>query len=295
MHYLTDPWHLGFSRHALIAGLLAGSLCGLVGVYVVLRRMSYIGHGLSHAIFGGAVVSYVLQVNFYAGAGLWGLLSAMLINSVARRRKIGADAAIGVVTTASFAIGVALVSHVHKFTINFDAALFGNILGVRSQDLLVLACATAFVLGVVFLRYRQLLFLTFDPDVADAYGVNAKRYDMLFALILAVTVVSTMQLLGVTLIAAIIVVPAIVGRLLTDSFGKMLIIATIVGALCSVVGVYISYYNDVASGATIVLVAATLFIVVFTITALTARRRLSRLGEDHGSADIGGGPTVHVG
>ena len=295
MHYLTDPWHLGFSRHALIAGLLAGSLCGLVGVYVVLRRMSYIGHGLSHAIFGGAVVSYVLQVNFYAGAGLWGLLSAMLINSVARRRKIGADAAIGVVTTASFAIGVALVSHVHKFTINFDAALFGNILGVRSQDLLVLACATAFVLGVVFLRYRQLLFLTFDPDVADAYGVNAKRYDMLFALILAVTVVATMQLLGVTLIAAIIVVPAIVGRLLTDSFGKMLIIATIVGALCSVVGVYISYYNDVASGATIVLVAATLFIVVFTITALTARRRLSRLGEDHGSADIGGGPTVHVG
>jgi manganese/iron transport system permease protein len=295
MHYLTDPWHLGFSRHALIAGILAGGLCGLVGVYVVLRRMSYIGHGLSHAIFGGAVVSYVLQVNFYAGAGLWGLLSAMLINSVARRRKIGADAAIGVVTTASFAIGVALVSHVHKFTINFDAALFGNILGVRSQDLIVLACATAFVVAIVFLRYRQLLFLTFDPDVADAYGVNTKRYDTLFALILAVTVVATMQLLGVTLIAAIIVVPAIVGRLVTDSFGKMLIVSTIVGALCSVVGVYISYYNDVASGATIVLVAAALFIVVFSITALTSRRRLSRLGEDHGSADIGGGPTVHVG
>jgi manganese/iron transport system permease protein/iron/zinc/copper transport system permease protein len=295
MHYLTDPWHLGFSRHALIAGILAGSLCGLVGVYLVLRRMSYIGHGLSHAIFGGAVVSYVLQVNFYAGAGLWGLLSAMLINSVARRRKIGADAAIGVVTTASFAIGVALVSHVHKFTINFDAALFGNILGVRSQDLVVLACATGFVVAIVFLRYRQLLFLTFDPDVADAYGVNTKRYDTLFAMILAVTVVSTMQLLGVTLIAAIIVVPAIIGRLVTDSFGKMLIVSTFVGALCSVVGVYISYYNDVASGATIVLVAAALFIVVFSATALTSRRRLSRLGEDHGSAEISGGPTVHVG
>ena len=295
MHYLTDPWHLGFSRHALIAGVLAGGLCGLVGVYVVLRRMSYIGHGLSHAIFGGAVVSYVLQVNFYAGAGLWGLLSAMLINSVARRRKIGADAAIGVITTASFAIGVALISHVHKFTVNFDAALFGNILGVRSQDLIVLACATAFVVTIVFLRYRQLLFLTFDPDVADAYGVNTRRYDTLFALILAVTVVSTMQLLGVTLIAAIIVVPAIVGRLLTDSFGKMLILATIFGALCSVIGVYISYYNDVASGATIVLVTAALFIVVFAATAVTSRRRLSRLGEDHGSADIGGGPTVHVG
>lgn len=295
MHYLTDPWHIGFSRHALIAGVLAGALCGMVGVYVVLRRMSYIGHGLSHAIFGGAVASYVINVNFYAGAGLWGLASAMLINSVSRRRKIGADAAIGVVTTASFAIGIALVSHVHKFTVNFDAALFGNILGINTQDLIVLACATAFVGGVVFFRYRQLLFLTFDPDVADAYGVNTRRYDVLFALILAVTVVSTMRLLGVTLIAAIIVVPAIVGRLVTDSFGKMLVLATIIGALCCVTGIYISYYNDVASGATIVLVAATVFIVVFAATALTSRRKLSRLGEDHHSADIGGGPSVHVG
>lgn len=295
MHYLTDPWHIGFSRHALIAGMLAGALCGMVGVYVVLRRMSYIGHGLSHAIFGGAVASYVINVNFYAGAGLWGLVSAMLINSVSRRRKIGADAAIGVVTTASFAIGIALVSHVHKFTVNFDAALFGNILGINSQDLIVLACATAFVGAVIFFRYRQLLFLTFDPDVADAYGVNTRRYDTLFALILAVTVVSTMRLLGVTLIAAIIVVPAIVGRLVTDSFGKMLILATIVGSLCSVAGIYISYYNDVASGATIVLVAATLFVIVFGVTAVAARRRLSRLGDDHDSADIGGGPSVHVG
>lgn len=295
MHYITDPWHLGFSRHAILAGLMAGALCGMVGVYVVLRRMSYIGHGLSHAIFGGAVASYVVKVNFYAGAGVWGLVSAMLINSVSRRRKIGADAAIGVVTTASFAVGVALISHGHKFTVNFDAALFGNILGITRQDLWVLAASTAFVALVIFFRYRQLLFLTFDPEVADAYGVNTRRYDVLFALILAVTVVSTMRILGVTLIAAIIVVPAIVGRLVTDSFGKMLVLSTIVGALCSVVGMYISYYNDVASGATIVLVAAALFIVVFAATALTSRRRLSRLGEDHTSADIGGGPSVHIG
>jgi manganese/iron transport system permease protein/iron/zinc/copper transport system permease protein len=112
---------------------------------------------------------------------------------------------------------------------------------------------------------------------------------------MAATIVSTLQLLGVTLIAAIIVVPAIVGRLVTDSFGKLLIASTLVGALCAVTGVYISYWWDVASGATIVLVAAALFSIVFGITAITARRRLSRLGEDHGSAEIGGGPTVHVG
>src|SRR5438552_15414554 len=130
MHLLTDPWKYAFFRHGLEAGTIAGALCGLVGVYVVLRRTSCIGHGLSHAIFGGAVASYVLQINFYVGAGIWGLVSALLINSVSRRRKIGADAAIGIVTTASFAVGVALISHFHRFTVNFEGALFANILGV---------------------------------------------------------------------------------------------------------------------------------------------------------------------
>src|SRR3989449_6531151 len=162
MHFLMDPWKYAFFRHAIAAGSLAGALCGLVGVYVVLRRMSYIGHGLSHAIFGGAVASYVLQINFYVGAGIWGLVSALLINSVARRRKIGADAAIGIVTTASFAIGVALISPYHQFRTNFDAALFGNILGVNLQQVWVLVGVFIFVVAVLFLRYRPLLFVTFD-------------------------------------------------------------------------------------------------------------------------------------
>src|SRR5438876_11353687 len=160
MHLLTDPWKYAFFRHGLEAGTLAGALCGLVGVYVVLRRMSYIGHGLSHAIFGGAVASYVLQINFYVGAGIWGVVSALLINSVARRRKIGADAAIGIVTTASFAIGVALISRFHRFTVNFAAALFRNILRLSFTQLMVLLGASIFTVGAIFFRYRQLLFAT---------------------------------------------------------------------------------------------------------------------------------------
>jgi manganese/iron transport system permease protein len=299
MNYLLDPLrHYAFFRHAVAAGTLAGALCGLVGVYVVLRRMSYIGHGLSHAIFGGAVASYVLQVNFYAGAGLWGLVSALLINSVARRRKIGADAAIGIVTTASFAVGVLLISRVHRFTVNFEAALFGNILGVSFGGLMVLVGVTVFTVAAVFLRYRQLLFATFDPDVADSYGVNVKRLDVLFAVILAATVVSTMNSLGVTLIAATIVIPSIVARLVTDSFGKMLILSTLVGAACGFTGMYLSYYFDVASGATIVLVAAGLFVIVFFVTALVSRRRLTSLEPGRSGAGIlesGGGPAVEVG
>jgi manganese/iron transport system permease protein/iron/zinc/copper transport system permease protein len=271
-----------------MAGTLAGGLCGIVGVYVVLRRMSYIGHGLSHAIFGGAVVSYVLQVNFYFWAGLWGVASALLINAVARQRKIGADAAIGIVTTAAFAFGVALVSTYHRFTVNFDAALFGNILAVTTSQLWVLLGVTVFTVGAIALRYRQLLFVTFDPEVADAYGVHSRRIDNLFALILAATVVSTMQVLGVTLIAAAIVVPAVVARLVNDSFGKLLAISGAVGAACGLVGMYVSFYVNIASGATIVLVAAAVFSIVFTATALLSRRRLQVLGSVDRHTDVAG-------
>lgn len=293
MSWLTEPWQYEFFRNGVIAGSLAGALCGLVGVYVVLRRMSYIGHGLSHAIFGGAVASYVLELNFYVGAGLWGLVSALLINAVARRRAIGADAAIGIVTTASFAFGVLLISTNERFTVNFDAALFGNILGVTATQLWVIIGVTAFTVAAVVLRYRPLLFATFDPEVAGAYGVDVRRIDALFALILAATVIATMQVLGVTLIAAVIVVPAIVGRLVTDSFGRMLVVSTAVGAGCGFGGMYVSYYVDAASGATIVLFAASVFVVVYGVTAVLGRRRLSRLVP--GGADAVGGPSVRPG
>ncbi len=287
MSLVTDPWAYAFFRHGVFAGVLAGALCGVVGVYVVLRRMSYIGHGLSHAIFGGAVLSYVLQVNFYFWAGLWGVVAALLINAVARRRRIGADAAIGIVTTAAFAVGVALVSTYHRFTVNFDAALFGNILGVTVSQLWVLVAVCAFAFGSIALRFRQLLFVTFDPEVASAYGVRAGRVDTLFALILAATVVSTMQVLGVTLIAAALVVPAVVARLLNDSFGRMLVVSGVVGALCGLVGMYVSFHVNVASGATIVLVAAALFIVVFAVTGIVSRRRLRLLAASGSTAPIG--------
>jgi ABC-type Mn2+/Zn2+ transport system permease subunit len=128
--FLLEPLTYVFFRRALLASFLVGGLCGLVGVYIVLRRMSYIGHGLSHAVFGGAVISHLMQVNFYLGAGLWGVASALLINEVAQRRKLGADAAIGIVTTASFAVGVVGISRQRRFTRNFEAALFGNVLGI---------------------------------------------------------------------------------------------------------------------------------------------------------------------
>jgi manganese/iron transport system permease protein/iron/zinc/copper transport system permease protein len=272
--FLLDPFRYDFFVRSLIVATVVGGLCGLVGAFVVLRRMSYIGHGLSHSIFGGAVVSYVMGWNFYLGAGLWGLISAALINWTARRRQIGADAAIGIITTAAFAIGVAIISKARRFTRNFDAALFGNVLGVTPEDVFVILGVTVLVLVMIFFAYKQLLFVTFDPEVAPLYGVPDRAVDALLSLILAATVIASMQILGVTMIAASIVVPAVAARLLTDSFSRMLVLATAIGVFCGLVGLLLSYYLDVAPGATVVLTAAGVFLLVLTVTSL--RRKLQR-------------------
>ncbi len=223
MTFFTEPFQFEFFRNGTIAAVITGGLCGLIGVYIVLRGMSYIGHGLSHAIFGGAVVSFVLQFNFYLGAGLWGFIAALLINQTVRRTKLSADAAIGVITTASFAVGVALISRYRRFTRSFDAALFGNILGVQTQDVLVIAGIALLVVVLILFLYKQLLFTTFDASVAQVYGVKTGWVETLFALALAAALIGSMQILGVTLIAAALVVPAITARLLTDSFNRMVV------------------------------------------------------------------------
>ncbi|MBI4772505.1 MAG: metal ABC transporter permease, partial [Chloroflexi bacterium] len=151
MDALLTPFQFEFFRNGTLAAVLVGGLCGLIGVYIVLRGMSYIGHGLSHAIFGGAVVAFVMTWNFYVGAGIWGFLAALLINQTVRRTRINADAAIGVITTASFAVGVALISRYRRFTRSFDAALFGNILGVTGRDVLVVAGVVLLVGAIIFL------------------------------------------------------------------------------------------------------------------------------------------------
>jgi ABC-type Mn2+/Zn2+ transport system permease subunit len=269
-----EPLEYEFFQRGLIAATTVGALCGLIGVYVVLRKMSYIGHGLSHAIFGGAVVSYVMSINFYLGASAWGFLTALLINLTTRRRKfIAADAAIGIITTASFALGVALISRYRTFTRSFDAALFGNILGVTRDDLYAIIAVAIAASLLILLMYRRLLFTTFDPDVAPFYGVSTEWVDTLFSLILAGTIVVSMQVMGVTLIAASLVIPPVTARLLTDSFSRLVALSVAIGALCGFVGMYVSYYVDVSSGANIVLVAAIAFMLAMLYSA--AARRLA--------------------
>ncbi len=270
---MLEPFSYDFFVKGIIATTLVGALCGLIGVYIVLRRMAYIGHGLSHAVFGGAVVSFVMGINFFIGATVWGFVSSLLIILATRKRQIATDSAIGIVTTASFALGVAIISRYNTFTRDFEAALIGNMLGVSEGDLLAIVIVTALAFLFFFAGYKLLIFTTFDPDAARFYNVPTGWVDAFFSLVLAATIVVSMQVVGVTLIAAAIVIPPVIARLLTHSFKKMLIISTTLGAFCGLAGIYVSWYVDVSSGASVVLFAALIFLVVLIVTGLRDRIR----------------------
>ena len=270
-------------QRAMVAAALIGGVTAAVGVFVILRRLAYIGHGLAHSIFGGAVVSFTLGINFFLGASIWGAFSVFLINQAARRRQIGGDAAIGIITTAAFAIGIAVISRSRSFTRDFEAALFGEILGITSQDLYVIVGMIALVGVMLFIYWKQLVFITFDRDVAGSYGVSVSWVDAVFALVLAATVVASLQVLGVTLIAAALVIPPVVARMSTDSFSRMFVLAVIFGVVTGVLGVYISWFVDVSSGATVVLTQAALFALSLawgllgSLRGRSAARRAERL------------------
>lgn len=271
MNVLAEPFAYDFFLRGMAAAALAGALCAAVGVYVVLRGLSYIGHGLAHGIFGGAVVSFVAGVSFYAGATVWGALSVLLINGAARRRQIGGDAAVGIVTTSAFALGVALISRQGRFSRDFDAALFGEILGISDADLFVIAGVLALTAAVLFVWWKAILFTVFDAEVAGTSGVPVGWVEALFSLVLAATVIASLRVLGVTLIAAALVIPPVTARLLADSFGRLFALSALLGGLGGLGGVYLSWHADVSSGAAIVLLQAALFLLALGWTAARSR------------------------
>ena len=259
MDFLLQPFQYEFFTRGIIVSILLGSICGLLGVYVVLRGMSYIGHGLSHAVFGGAVSSYLVGLNFYIGASIWGFLSAIAITEINKRYKIKADAVIGIVTTAGFAAGVMLMNTGHSPIKNFEAMLFGNILAITDFDFMIISVVTIITIVFIFFFQKRLLFTIFDNETAKVYGINTNRVDILFSLVLASVVISAMNSIGVTLLAIAIIAPAASARLLTNNFFKMLLLSSIIGISTAFLGMYTSFYIDSPSGATIVLFGASGF------------------------------------
>ena len=275
---LFEPYGFQFFQHGIIVATIAGALCGLLGVFVVLRGMSYIGHGLSHAVFGGAAASAVIGINFFIGAGIWGIVSGVLIARVARRRVLGADAAIGVVTTASFALGLALMNRYGQASKSIEAVLFGSVLGVKVADIVAVSLVAIFALAVIVVWYRKLLFSTFDPDVAQVSGVNVSVVEVVLLSLLSLTILVTMRVIGTLLISALLVIPAAAARMTTNSFSKLLWISPLIGAITCFVGMNLSYHLDTSASATIILLDALVFIVVYTVAGTRNHMKMASLG-----------------
>ena len=274
---ILDPYRYDFFTNGILVATIAGALCGLLGVFVVLRGLSYIGHGLSHSVFGGAAASAVMGLNYFVGAGIWGITSGIIIGRIARRRLIGADAAIGVVTTASFALGLALLNRYGQAKKSIEAVLFGSVLGVETVDIIAVSVVAILTAVLVFGLYRHLLFATFDPEVAQVSGIKVSWVEALLMGMLSLTILVTMRVIGTLLISALLVIPASVARMLTNSFSRMLWISPLVGATSAFIGMNLAYHLDTSASATIILVGTLMFIVVYAVSGLRGRSRIAHI------------------
>jgi ABC-type Mn2+/Zn2+ transport system permease subunit len=268
---LTDPFAYAFFGRAMIAGVLVGALCGALSVPIVLKRMSYVGHGLAHSVIGGVAIGVALGADLYVGAVVATVVSAVLIDRVAARRGLHHDAAIGIVTTAAFALGIAVLAVVPT-RLNIEAVLFGNILGVDARDLVVTGIVALVATAVLFVTYKRLVLVVFDPEVAAVHGVRVRRIELLLNLLTAAVVVASVRVLGALLIAAAVVLPAAGARLITRSFAGLVATAVALGTAASVLGLYTSYHLDVPSGPAIVLVGTLGFLVAYVASGTAARR-----------------------
>jgi manganese/iron transport system permease protein len=256
--------------------VLVGTICAVVGTYVVLRGLAFIGDAVSHAAFPGVVAAYLLQGPYLVGAAVAAVGTALAIGFVSRHARIRADTAIGVLFAGTFALGIALFSAIRGYVGDLFAFLFGNILAIGPAELVGLAVLGGGVLAIVAVLWKELLYATFDPLGAAASGLRVDALEYLFLAVIALTIVVSIQAVGIILVVAMLVTPAATAQLLTVRFGRLMILAVAIGILSAVGGLYASYWIDAASGATIVLVQTGLFLVALVMgprTGLLARRR----------------------
>jgi manganese/iron transport system permease protein len=270
MNELLAPFAFEFMQRAFVAALVVGGLCSTMGTYVVLRKLSFIGDGLAHASFAGIVIAYLGGFNLNAGAAVVTVATALGIGFVHRRARISLDTAIGVLFTGAFALGIFLMSRSPRSTVDLQSFLFGNILGVSRTDLTIIVGLALIVAAVVAYLWRALLFASFDAIVAQASGMRVGIIDDALLVIIALTIIVSIQSVGIVLVAALLVTPAAAAAQLTKRFVPMLTLAGVFGIVSSVGGLYLSYFFASASGATIVLLATLIF---FGAVAVGAARR----------------------
>jgi len=272
MDAILDPLTFQFFQRALIASVLAGVVCAVVGSYVVLKGLAFIGDAIAHAAFPGVVVAFMIGAPYAIGGGIAAFLTAVTIGWISRRGFIRVDTAIGVVFAGTFALGILLYSTIEGFVGELFGFLVGNVLAISASDLVALVVLGGGVLLVVLLLWKELLYSTFDPLGAAASGLPVAALEYLFLGLVALTIVVSLQAVGIILVVAMLVTPAATAQLVTVRFTRLLVLAMAIGATTAVSGLYLSYWFDVASGATIVLVQTAVFLAALLATA---RKRLA--------------------
>ena len=263
LDFLFAPVAYEFMQRGLAASVIVGVLCAVVGCYVVLRGMAFLGDALAHAILPGIAIAYVLKGDLLDGALVAAVLVALAIGFFSHHGQIREDTAFGSLFAASLALGVALMSTIKSYSTDLTHVLFGNVLGVSPTDLALTLGLGAAVLIVVALLYKEFLIVSFDPTLATTLRLPVGLIRNALMVLLALTVVVSLQTVGVGLVTAMLVTPAAAAYLLTRRLSTMMLIAATIGALSSVVGLYASYYLNVASGAAIVLVATGAFVLTY--------------------------------
>jgi manganese/iron transport system permease protein len=271
---LLEPLQYAFVQRALLAAVLVALVCASVGVFVVLRGLAFLGDAIAHAAFPGVVIAFLLKINIVIGGSIAAVASALAIGAVARRSGLKEDTAIGVVFSGMFAVGIVLFSSIRTYTGDLLGILFGDVLGVAADQLVLAAITAAVVLVGLWIIWRQLVFVSFDPIGAAAAGLNTLRYDTLLLGLIGLAIAVSVQIVGVVLVVAMLVTPAATARLLAQDLRALVIGALVVAVVSSIAGIWLSYYVNAASGGTIVLVATTLFGLVW-IARSVARGRVA--------------------
>jgi manganese/iron transport system permease protein len=281
-NWLIAPLAYGFMQRGLLASLIVGILCAVVGCYVVLRSMAFMGDALAHAILPGVAIAYLLKGNLMVGALVAAVVAALGIGFFSRQGTVKEDTAIGILFAAALSLGVALISTIKTYAVDLTHILFGNVLGVSTGDVWLTAGLGLLVLAAIGLFYKEFLVISFDPVLAATLRLPAERLRNLLLVLLALTIVVSLQTVGVGLVAAMLVTPGATAYLLTKRLSTMMAISAVIGAFSSVAGLYLSFYVNVASGAAVVLIATVIFLVAF----LFAPRRglLWRYRQARGSA-----------
>jgi ABC-type Mn2+/Zn2+ transport system permease subunit len=263
MNWLLDPLQFSFIVRALIAAVVVGVVCSVLGTYVVLRGMAFFGDALAHTILPGVVIAFLLGWPLAVGALVVGVLAALGIGFLAERGTLKEDTAIGVVFAGLFALGIALLSMSGNYTIDLAHFLFGNLLGVSTTDLWVIAGLGAVVLMTIYLFYKEFLVISFDPVLAVTLRLPTTLLRYLLLVLIAVTIVTALQVVGIALMLAMFVTPAATASLVTRRLPTMMLVSALIGAFSGVAGLYASFYLNVASGAAVVLIATLIFFLVF--------------------------------